>query len=71
MEILAGHYLPATDITSTGVVLYWRKGVLISLEHKNTLECVAVNNILYEQLQSHRDIEQCHAIVSKIKPFPT
>jgi len=71
MEILAGHYLPATDITSTGIVLYWRMGVLISREHKNALECVAANNILYEPLQSHRDIEQCHAIVSKIKPFPT
>jgi hypothetical protein len=46
MEILAGHYLPATDITSMVVVLHWRKGVLISLEHKIILECVAVNNIL-------------------------
>jgi hypothetical protein len=46
MDILAGHYLPATDITSTVVVLYWRKGALISPEHKITLECVAVNNIL-------------------------
>jgi hypothetical protein len=56
MEILAGPYPPATDITSTGVILYWSMGVFISREHIKYTRMCGGKQYFFELLLSHRSL---------------